>query len=307
MTTDSSSSRRPGAAGSNDSESGTRSFLRRLRGFFGLRRNGDLRETLEELVSEVALGEDSAGAADERELLRNVLRLRDQTAGDVMVPRIDIVGIDLDSDLESVVSTMQKAGHSRLPVYRESLDDVVGMVHVKDVVAYWEQRAAFRLERTVREVLFAAPTMPVLDMLIEMRQKRMHLGLVVDEYGGVDGLITIEDLVEEIVGEIEDEFDAAEGTRLVRRPDGSVFAPARATIEELEDMVGPVVSDEEREESDTLGGLVVAIAGRVPHRGEVISHQSGVEFEVTDADPRRIRRLRLRNLPAAPAGDDTAS
>ncbi|MEQ9256962.1 MAG: transporter associated domain-containing protein, partial [Alphaproteobacteria bacterium] len=157
-----------------------------------------------------------------------------------------------------------------------------------------------------RKLLFVAPSMRVLELLLEMRVQRSHMALVVDEFGGVDGLVTIEDLVEEIVGEIEDEFDAAEGPRLVRRPDGSVLALARATIEELEDMVGPVVSDEEREESDTLGGLVVAIAGRVPHRGEVISHESGVEFEVTDADPRRIRRLRLRHLPAAPAADETA-
>ncbi|MEQ9349268.1 MAG: hemolysin family protein, partial [Alphaproteobacteria bacterium] len=218
MSTESSSSRRPGSAGPADSDGPTRPGLRWLRTLFGMRRNGDLRETLEELVSERAEGEGDGAAADERALLRNVLRLRDQSVGDVMVPRVDIVAIDLDCDLQTIVQTMQKAGHSRLPVYRESLDDVVGMVHIKDVVAYWEQRAAFRLERAVREVLFASPTMPVLDMLIEMRQKRVHLGLVVDEYGGVDGLITIEDLVEEIVGEIEDEFDAAEGPRLVRRP-----------------------------------------------------------------------------------------
>jgi magnesium and cobalt transporter len=281
----------------------------RLRSLFGMR-NGDsaLRDTLEEIIGEIeesAPEKDGAGqiGSHERVLLGNIVKLRHLTAYDVMVPRADIVSIDITAGLDEAIEAMSTGGHARLPVYRDNLDDVLGIVHIKDVLRYAKGREAFDINRILRTVLVVVPSMRALDLLLEMRQSRVHMALVVDEYGGVDGLITIEDLIEEIVGEIEDEHDVAEGPKLQPRPDGSIIADARAEIEEFEEMVGPVLSNEERaEDIDTLGGLVFYLADRIPARGELIVHpQSGISFEVMEADPRRIKRLRVRNLPARPA------
>jgi len=231
---------------------------------------------------------------DERTLLANILHLRDRAVEDVMVPRADIVAVDSRVELAEVIEMMTRLGHSRIPVYRETLDDAIGMVHIKDVLAWRGEEESFQLAKIVRRVLFVAPSMRVLELLLEMRVKRSHMALVVDEFGGVDGLVTIEDLVEEIVGEIEDEHDHDREPNLVRRPDGAIDADARAEIERLESEFGPILSEDEREDIDTLGGLVFSLAGRVPIRGELIRHSSGVEFEVLEADPRRIRRLRVR-------------
>ena len=262
-----------------------------------------LRETLEEIIDEIkeVEGEEEATtpiSSDERVMLSNILRLRHLTAYDVMVPRADIVSVDLDTPIEALIDIMSEAGHSRLPVYRETLDEVVGIVHIKDVLTYMKGERTFDLVDLVRRILIVAPSMRVLDLLLEMRLSRVHMALVVDEFGGIDGLVTIEDLVEEIVGEIEDEHDVAEGPKLIDRPDGGLIADARATIEEFEDKVGSVLSDEEREEDiDTLGGLVFSLAGRVPGRGELIEHpHSGISFEVLEADPRRVKRMRVHNI-----------
>ncbi len=284
----------------------------RLRGLLG-GRNGDstLRESIEAIIGEIeeAAPDDAAATpigGHERVLLGNILKLRHLTAYDVMVPRADIVSVHIKSGLDDLVATMSKAGHSRYPVYRESLDDVIGIVHIKDVLKYAEAKESFELSKIVRTVLISAPSMRVLDLLLEMRLSRVHMAMVVDEFGGIDGLVTIEDLVEEIVGEIEDEHDVAEGPKLIERPDGSLIADARATIEEFEELAGPVLADEEREEDiDTLGGLVFYLADRVPTRGELILHPaSGIAFEVMEADPRRVKRLRVRNLPRKAAARD---
>ncbi len=251
------------------------------------------RDTLDEIIEEREEAEIPLDDA-ERMLLANILSLRDLSVEDVMVPRADIVAIECKASLAETIQFMTREGHSRLPVYRDTLDDAIGMVHIRDVLAWREEAASFQLNKILRRVLFVAPSMKVLELLLEMRVKRSHMALVVDEFGGVDGLVTIEDLVEEIVGEIEDEHDRGADPGIVRRGDGSFDADARTPIEVLEDEFGVVLSDEEREEIDTMGGLVFAIAGRVPIRGELIAHSSGVEFEVLDADPRRIRRLRIR-------------
>jgi CBS domain containing-hemolysin-like protein len=278
------------------------SFRDWLRGLLRSKDEDDsLRAALEELIEERAR-ERAEVNPDERVLLTNILNLRDLTISDVMVPRADIVAVEVGTPLAELVALMSKEAHSRIPVYRKSLDDVVGMVHIKDVLGWTGTKAAFELSRILRKVLFAAPSMRVLDLLLEMRLTRVHMALVVDEYGGVDGLATIEDLVEEIVGEIEDEHDTDEVPVMIERPDGSIDASARTTTVEFEARAGPVLTPEERSEDiDTLGGLVFALAGRVPQRGELVAHSSGVEFEVLDADPRRVRRLRVRNLPPAPA------
>jgi CBS domain containing-hemolysin-like protein len=284
----------------------------RLRGLLKSRQDeAQLRETLEEIIDEIkdVEREEVSGApisSDERVMLSNILRLRHLTAYDVMVPRADIIAVDLDTPIDELIDVMSSAGHSRLPVYRDTLDEVVGIVHIKDLLHYMRERKTtgdFDLVDLVRRILVVAPSMRVLDLLLEMRLSRVHMALVVDEYGGIDGLVTIEDLVEEIVGEIEDEHDVAVGPKLIERPDGSLIADARATIEEFEERVGPVLSDEEREEDiDTLGGLLFTLAGRVPDRGELVEHPpSGITFEILEADPRRVKRLRVRNIASRSA------
>ncbi len=276
--------------------SGFADWLRRL--ISG--RNGDsLRESMEELL-EADEGDGNAFSDTERSMLSNLLSFGSLDVGNVMVPRADIVAIEEQTPLGEVVETVRRAGHSRLPVYRETLDDPTGMVHVRDLLDHWGETGDSDrppLPSLVREVLFVPPSMPVVDLLIKMRGARTHMALVVDEFGGIDGLATIEDLVEPIVGEIWDEHDADEPVQLVRQADGTIDAPARVTVEELEKETGCRLRSAERDEDiDTVGGLVYALAGRIPSRGEIISHDSGLEFEVVEADPRQIKRLRVRRV-----------
>ena len=254
-----------------------------------------VRDTIEELIEERE-EEELPIANDEKNILANILKLSTVKVRDVMVPRSDIIAVDSSVSFQELVKAVIDSGHSRLPVYRNTLDDVIGIVHVKDVFACVAQEKSADIHRLYLPPLFISPSMRALDLLLKMRVTHKHLALVVDEYGGIDGLVTIEDLIEEIVGEIEDEHDVAEAPKLMPRPDGSVFADARATIEEFEEWSGPILEEEERADIDTVGGLVFSLAGRVPGRGEVLSHPSGLEFEVIDADPRRIKRLRVKRL-----------
>lgn len=254
--------------------------------------NGSARDTLDELIEEREEAELPLDS-DERLLVANILELRNLTIYDVMVPRADIVGISLSATLDEVIDLTKREGHSRLPVYRDTLDDVQGMVHIKDVLGWRGKDAEFRIADIQRKLLFVAPSMRVLELLLEMRVKRSHMALVVDEFGGVDGLVTIEDLVEEIVGEIDDEHDRDDEPKMERRKDGSWVADARIELDAFEERVGATILGDDHEDIDTLGGLVFAVAGRVPIRGEIISHHNGVEFEILDADPRRIHRVRV--------------
>jgi magnesium and cobalt transporter len=284
-------------------QSGIVGGLRRMLGLS----NGDdsLRDSFEELIEE---HEDERGSIDpgERALIKNILNLNGLSAEDVMVPRADIVAIDITASLEDLLALINKVGHSRLPVYHHSRDDVVGMVHIKDVVREIGVSEKFNFRKILRKAMFVSPTMPVMDLLIQMQLSHLHMALVVDEFGGVDGLVTIEDLIEQIVGEIEDEHDVSDGPRFEATADGAFIADARFPIDQFEAAVGPVMTDEERgEDVDTLAGLVFTVAGRVPNRGELIVHQpTGIEFEILDADPRRIKRLLVRNLPPQPVADD---
>lgn len=278
--------------------------LQALLGMLTRRRRGGeetLRDAIEELIEEEPADttEGESVRRDERHLILNVLTLRERTAVDVMVPRADIVAVPIGGTFDELVRVMIEAGHSRLPVFRETLDDVIGFVHIRDVLACAANQRPFDLKELCRPILFVAPSMPALDLLLDMQLKRQHIALVIDEFGGVDGLVTLEDVVEEIVGDIADEYDIEEGPKLFRRPDGTLVADARATIEEFEGMVGPVLTNEQREQDiDTLGGLVFSLIGRVPARGELVTHEpTGIAFEVIEADPRRIKRLRVRNLP----------
>ena len=286
-----------------------RSFLNRIRNRLRGRQNEhNVRDSIAELVQQSADDSQTNGTApeldrQERALIANVLRLRGMSADDVMIPRADIVAMPVDVTLEQALDQIRREGHSRLPVFREQLDEIVGMVHIKDLFSYVGRPDAFNLEALLRRPLMVAPQIPVLDLLLQMRQARMHLALVVDEYGGIDGLLTIEDLVEEIVGDIADEHDEVEGPMIVERPDGALDLDARLSIEDFETRLGQTLTEDEREaDIDTVGGLVFTLAGRVPTRGEVISHPSGLEFRILDADARRIRRLRARR-PAQVAAE----
>lgn len=255
--------------------------------------NGSARDTLEELIEERDDGEMPLDS-DERLLLANILSLRKVTIYDVMVPRADIVSIPCSASLQDVIDVVTREGHSRLPVFTDNLDDAQGMVHFKDVLGWRGKDADFEVSKVQRKLLFVAPSMRVLELLLEMRVKRSHMALVVDEFGGVDGLVTIEDLVEEIVGEIEDEHDQSDEPKLEKYRDGSWVADARVEITKLEERFGEFVTEDEREDIDTLGGLVFAILGRVPIRGEIIAYNENIEFEILEADPRRIHSLRVR-------------
>jgi magnesium and cobalt transporter len=261
-----------------------------------------VRDSIAELVQEAGSNEETGGPGEnpgldtqERALIANVLRLREINADDVMVPRPDIIAIRSNVSFSEAVALIRREGHSRFPVFRDHLDDILGMVHIKDVFAYTGAPETFTIEGIIRKPLMVAPQISVLDLLLQMRLTRTHLALVVDEYGGIDGLVTIEDLVETIVGDIADEHDEIEGPMLVERPDGALDINALLPVEEFEARLGPVLSDDERAaDIETVGGLVFNLAGRVPTKGEIIPHPSGIEFLVLEADARRIRRLRAR-------------
>jgi len=277
------------------------------RGLFGLfpRRRGEqgLRHSIEALVQEVEAasgntGEEAELDRQERALIANVLRLRGITADDVMVPRADITAMPVTITLDEALATMRRENHSRMPVYRDHLDEIAGMIHVKDLIAYVGTSDAFDIEKLLRQPLMIVPQVPVLDLLLQMRIKHMHMALVVDEYGGIDGLVTIEDLIETIVGDISDEHDEPVADMITPRPDKAFDIDARLPLQTLEDRIGTFQTEAEREaEIETLGGLVFRLAGHVPARGEVLTHESGLVFRVLEADARHIRRIRLRLPP----------
>ena len=284
---------------SRDGGAGDDSLLQAMRGWLKGRRRPRSGETVREALEELIEEHDTSGLPiddHERQLFGNILNLRDLAADDVMVPRADIVAVEARTPLADLIKLFIECGHSRLPVYRRTLDDVIGMIHIKDLLEVLGEGKPFNLPRMVRRVQFVAPSMRVTDLLLEMRLKRVHLALVVDEFGGIDGLVTIEDLVEQIVGEIEDEHDQDEDSDMIDLPDGAIEADGRTPIADFEAKVGDVLTEEEREEVETLGGLVFFVAGRVPSRGELIEHSAGLEFEVLDADPRRVKRVRVRRL-----------
>jgi magnesium and cobalt transporter len=273
-----------------------------------------VRDSIAELVQEAGTdaapgtqGEAAGLDINERALIANVLHLREITADDVMVPRPDIIAMRSDVTLSQAIDQIRAEGHSRMPVFREHLDDLLGMVHIKDVFAFTGTPETFSVEKILRKPLMVAPQISVLDLLLQMRQTRTHLALVVDEYGGIDGLVTIEDLVETIVGDIADEHDEIEGPMLVERPDGALDLNALLPVEDFEAKIGTVLSDDERAaDIETVGGLVFNLAGRVPTKGEIIPHPSGVEFLVLEADARRIRRIRARKTLTPPAEETAA-
>jgi CBS domain containing-hemolysin-like protein len=265
---------------------------------FGEDSEPTLREEIEDAIDEA---EESGGSAPargdlspaERQMLRNLLHFGEQTAGGICVTRGDIIAVSSEISFDELVRAFADAGHSRLPIYGGSLDEIVGMVHMKDVfLASVDPSRDRSLNALMREPLFVPESMGMIELLARMRTERVHLAIVVDEFGGTEGLVTIEDVVEEIVGDIEDEHDDAEAAMLTLLDDGVWEADARIELEELADSVDPRLSSEE-DEVDTLGGLVFLLAGHIPARGECVTHPSGWKLEAIDSDPRRIIRVRL--------------
>ncbi len=312
-------------------------FFGRLLARLGI---GEDREDAREIIEEVLENEESTARSfspPERLMLSNLLRFGELRVEDVMVPRADIIAIDISARLGELLQVFQEASHSRIPVYQGTLDDPRGMVHIKDLMSWitsqasskaWQPKAGAAAEagsgtetpaakidplqlegvdlalpvadaEIRREVLFVPPSMSGLDLLLRMQATHIHLALVVDEYGGTDGLVSIEDLVEEIVGEIEDEHDRSDAPLIVDDVEAGLIADARVPIEDLEERLGFSLLPSDREEDvDTLGGLVFTLAGRVPVRGELVRHDSGLEFEVLDADARRIKKLKIHRNSA---------
>jgi len=276
---------------------GGRSFWGGLRAaLFGEEEEATLRDQIEEAIEESENEAPKLGDLTnvERQMLRNMLHFGEKTAGDAAVPRGDIIAIDSNISFAELVASFADAGHSRLPVFEDSLDKIVGMIHLKDVFARMVagEEPPEDIMTLVREPLYVPESMGMPDLLARMRAERIHLAIVVDEFGGTEGLVTIEDVVEEIVGEIEDEHDEEPEGVLIALEDGLWDADARAELDEVAEAVDPRLAEVE-EDVDTLGGLAFVLAGHVPQQGEVLEHPSGWRLEVTECDPRRVTRLRL--------------
>ena len=246
----------------------------------------------------ISLGKKAGLGFAERIMLNNVLSFSSTEVSEAMVPRADIVAVDQNANFKECLSQFDSAAHSRLPVYNGTLDDVVGMVHVKDILSYWDNNENFSLDKIIRKVIISAPSTPISHLFQEMRETKVHLSIVVDEHGGTDGLITIEDMVEEITGEIEDEHDIQINLLKSGFSDGSLIADARILIEDLEKYYNCKLLDDNMDvEIDTLGGLIFHLGGRVPTVGESINHFSGISFEIVEADIRRIKKVKIIGTP----------
>jgi len=320
----------PASEAGKTGSGGKPSLFDRLRALFGL--GGlSIRDDIEDALADTSIEDDIS--PQERALLKNVLALHEVQVGDVMVPRADIVAASLQTKLADVLEVFRTAGHSRLPVHGETLDDPRGMVHIRDFVAFLaaaatppqrkeragsppaepegDPAASCRWPRSgldmslsqaniLRPVLFVPASMPALDLLVKMQATRTHMALVIDEYGGTEGLASIEDIVEMIVGDIEDEHDSGDGPKIEAAADGNFIVDARAGLSEVFHAIdADLTAISDAEEVDTLGGLVTALAGHVPVRGEIIV-EDGIEFEVVEADPRRVKRVKIRMAGAIP-------
>ncbi len=277
-------------------------LLNRLKFLFTGKQNktdDSLREAIEEYIVEPGSFNTDSVSTHERILFSNILKLRDISVVDVMIPRADIVALDVDTPKDDLLTLLSEQQFSRFPVYTETLDDVLGTVHIKDIVAALAKGQTIQLKDLIIEIPIVSPSMSILDLVLKMRHSRRHMALVVDEYGGIDGLVTIGDVIESIIGEIDDEHDNQVDPQMIESPDGAVIADARVNLDEFEERYGAILDSEEREESDTLGGLVFDLAGRIPVRGEVITHSSGMVFEIMEADPRRISSVKITCIPEA--------
>jgi len=321
--------RRSNGLAREDRETWLSGMLRAAFGWSPTSIRSDLKVLLDGAAAETGF------SPDESRMLKNILSLRERRLDDLMVPRADIVAVQQDIPLGELVKVFENASHSRLVVYNDTLDEPVGMVHIRDLIAFMTARATVQPDasaapgeppaglnfaaldlamplsatKIIRTILFVPPSMPAIDLLAKMQATRIHLALVIDEYGGTDGLASIEDIVEEIVGDIEDEHDEATERAVIRQPDGSYISAGRASLEEAVAVIGAEFDvGDAAEEVDTVGGYIVTLIGRVPVRGELVPGPGAFEIEILDADPRRVKRVRIYpRKPAVRAAERTPS
>ena len=257
--------------------------------------NNNLKQSIETVLDR-DLKDTEGISKHERLMLLNILKIDCIRSSDIMIPRADIGAVELDDSFEKVLEVFIKEAHSRVPIYEKNLDNIIGMIHIKDLVNYQNQKKTETnfLQNLKREILEIPPSMPVLDLLLKMQLTRLHMGIVIDEYGCTDGLVTIEDVIEEITGEIEDEHDEKNLPMLIKSSLNTFEASARIEIDELQKVTNvEFLNSYDNEDVDTLGGLIFSITGRVPQRGEIIKHTSGTTFEIKDADPMKIKSVKV--------------
>ena len=257
--------------------------------------NNNLKQSIETVLDNDLKGTEGI-SKHERLMLLNILKIDGIRSSDIMIPRADIGAVELNDSFEKVLEVFIKEAHSRVPIYEKNLDNIIGMIHIKDLVNYQNQKKTETnfLHNLKREILEIPPSMPVLDLLLKMQLTRLHMGIVIDEYGCTDGLVTIEDVIEEITGEIEDEHDEKNLPMLIKSSLNTFEASARIEIDELQKVTNvEFLNSYDNDDVDTLGGLIFSITGRVPQRGEIIKHTSGTTFEIKDADPMKIKSVKV--------------
>jgi len=274
-------------------------FINKLKFFLKKKTNNKLQINIENLLNK-RLKQKKPLKINEEKIISNVFQLPEKLINDIMIPRTDIISVDTNVNINKFVQIIGRTSHSRYPVFDKSRDNIVGMVHIKDIISCWKNKKIRNIKKLVRQILFTPDSINILDLLLKMRTSHIHMAIIVDEHGGVDGLVTIEDLVEEIVGEIKDEHEAQKENKNniqgLIKDDGSIKISARMLIEDFEKKYGNIFSDKKDiSDIDTMGGLVFHIFGRIPLKGEVIKHSNVCEFEILDADSRRIRTILVRN------------
>ena len=274
-------------------------FINKLKFFLKKKNNNKLQNKFENLLNK-RLKQKKPLKINEEKIISNIFQLPEKLINDIMIPRTDIISVDTNVNINKFVQIIGRTSHSRYPVFDKSRDNIVGMVHIKDIISCWKNKKIRNIKKLVRQILFTPDSINILDLLLKMRTSHIHMAIIVDEHGGVDGLVTIEDLVEEIVGEIKDEHEAQKENKNnikgLIKDDGSIKISARMLIEDFEKKYGNIFSDKKDiSDIDTMGGLVFHIFGRIPLKGEVIKHSNVCEFEILDADSRRIRTILVRN------------
>ena len=274
-------------------------FINKLKFFLKKKTNNKLQINIENLLNK-RLKQKKPLKINEEKIISNVFQLPEKLINDIMIPRTDIISVDTNININKLVQIIGRTSHSRYPVFDKSRDNIIGMIHIKDVISCWKNKKIRNIKKLVRQILFTPDSINILDLLLKMRTSHIHMAIIVDEHGGVDGLVTIEDLVEEIVGEIKDEHEAQKENKNnikgLIKDDGSIKISARMLIEDFEKKYGNIFSDKKDiSDIDTMGGLVFHIFGRIPLKGEVIKHSNICEFEILDADSRRIRTILVRN------------